>query len=42
MKKSKYSAKQVAFSLRQVESGMSVPEVYRTMGISEQTFYHEI
>ncbi len=39
MKKSKYSAEQVAFALRQAESGKSVPEVCRKMGISEQTFY---
>jgi putative transposase len=39
MKKSKYSAEQVAFALRQGESGTSVAEVCRKMGISEQTFY---
>ena len=39
MKKSKYSAEQVAFALRQAESGTSVPEICRKMGISEQTFY---
>ena len=39
MKKSNYSAEQVAFALRQAESGTSVPEVCRKMGISEQTFY---
>ena len=39
MKKSKYSAEQVAFALRRAESGTSVPEVCRKMGISEQTFY---
>ena len=39
MKKSKYSVEQVAFALRQAESGTSVPEVCRKMGISEQTFY---
>ena len=38
MKKSKYSAEQVAFALRQAESGTSVPEICRKMGISEQTF----
>ena len=37
--KSKYSAEQVAFALRQVESGTSAPEICRKMGISEQTFY---
>ena len=39
MKKSRYSAEQVAFALRQAESGTSVPEVCRKMGIAEQTFY---
>ena len=39
MKKSKYSAEQVAFALRQAESGTLVPEICRKMGISEQTFY---
>ena len=39
MKKSKYSAEQVEFALRQAESGTSAPEVCRKMGISEQTFY---
>ena len=39
MKKSKYSAEQVTFALRQAESGIPVPEVRRKMGISEQTFY---
>jgi putative transposase len=39
MKKSRYSAEQVAFALRQAESGTPVPEVCRKMGISEQTFY---
>ena len=39
MKKSKYSAEQVTFAMRQSESGTPVPEVCRKMGISEQTFY---
>ena len=39
MKKSKYSAEQVTFALRQAESGTTVPEVCRKMEISEQTFY---
>ena len=39
MKKSRYSAEQIAFALRQAESGASVPEVCRKMGISEQSFY---
>ena len=39
MKKSRYSPEQIAFALRQAESGIQVPEVCRKMGISEQTFY---
>ena len=39
MKKSRYSAEQIAFALRQAESGVPVSEVCRKMGISEQTFY---
>jgi len=39
MKKSRYTAEQVAFALRQVEAGTLVPEVCRKMEISEQTFY---
>ena len=39
MKKSRYTVEQVAFALRQVEAGTSVPEVCRKMEISEQTFY---
>jgi putative transposase len=39
MKKSRYTPEQVAFGLRQAESGTPVPEVCRKMGISEQTFY---
>jgi len=39
VKKSRYSAEQVAFALRQAEGGNPVTEVCRKMGISEQTFY---
>ena len=39
MKRSKYSAEQVTFALRQAESGTVVAEICRKMGISEQTFY---
>ena len=39
MKSSRYSPEQVAFAMRQAESGTSVPEVCRKMGIAEQTFY---
>ena len=39
MKSSRYAAEQVAFAMRQAESGTPVPEVCRKMGIAEQTFY---
>ena len=39
MKKSQYTAEQIAFAMRQAETGTPVPEVCRKMGISEQTFY---
>ena len=39
MKKSKFTEEQIAFALRQAESGVSVAEVIRKMGITEQTFY---
>jgi putative transposase len=39
MKSSRYSAEQVAFAMRQAESGTPVLEVCRKMGIAEQTFY---
>lgn len=39
MKSSRYSPEQVAFAMRQAESGTPVPEVCRKMGIAERTFY---
>ena len=39
MKKSRYTEEQIAFALRQAETGTPVAEVIRKMGISEQTFY---
>jgi putative transposase len=39
MKRSRYSAEQIAYALRQAEMGTPVSEVCRKMGISEQTFY---
>ncbi len=35
MKKSKFTEEQIAFALRQAESGTTVAEVCRKMGISE-------
>ena len=40
MKKSKFMEEQIAFALRQAESGTTVAEVCRKMGISEATFYN--
>lgn len=39
MKKKRYSEEQIAFALRQHESGTTVSEIIRKMGISEPTFY---
>ena len=39
MKKSRFTEEQIAFALRQAETGSPVAEVLRKMGISEQTFY---
>ena len=39
MKKSRFTDKQIAFALRQAETGTPVREVIRKMGIAEQTFY---
>ena len=39
MKKTRYSEEQIAYALKQAETGTSVAEVIRRMGISEQTFY---
>jgi putative transposase len=39
MKKSRYTDDQIAFALRQAETGTPVKEVIRKMGIAEQTFY---
>ncbi len=40
MKKTKYTEEQIAFALRQAETGTRVSEVCRKMGISEATFYN--
>ena len=39
MKRSRYSDEQIAYALRQVESGTAVADVCRQLGISEATFY---
>lgn len=40
MKKSKFTESQIVFALKQTETGTSVEEVCRKMGISEATFYN--
>ena len=40
MKKSKFTESQIVFALRQAETGVTVGEVCRKMGISEATFYN--
>ena len=39
MRKSTFTEEQIAYALRQAESGAPVLEVCRKLGISEQTFY---
>jgi len=39
MKRSKFSEEQVAYALRQAESGTAVSDVCRQLGVSEATFY---
>lgn len=40
MKKSKFFDEQITFALKQADTGTSVAEVCRKMGISEATFYN--
>jgi len=39
MKKSKFSEEQIAYALRQAESGTAVADVSRQLGISDATFH---
>ena len=39
MKRSRYSDEQIAYALRQAESGTAVADVCRELGISEATSY---
>jgi putative transposase len=39
MKKSRFTEEQIAFALRQAESGTAIEEITRKLGVSEQTFY---
>ena len=40
MKRSKFTEEQIAFALKQAESGITVAEVCRKIGVSENTFYN--
>lgn len=40
MKKTKFTEQQIAFALKQAESGISVEEVCRKIGIHQATFYN--
>ncbi len=40
MKKTKFTEEQIAFVLRQAETGTRVAEVCRKLGISDATFYN--
>lgn len=39
MKKSKFTEEQIVFALKQAESGTTVEEICRKMGISQAMFY---
>ena len=40
MKKLKFTEAQIVFALKQNETGVSVEEICRKLGISEPTFYN--
>ena len=40
MKRSKFTEQQIVFALKQAETGVSVAEVCRKLGVSEATFYN--
>jgi len=39
MKKSRFTEQQIAYALRQAESGISIQEITRKMSVTEATFY---
>ena len=39
--KERFTEEQIAYALRQVESGISIPEMSRKRGITEETFYRQ-
>jgi putative transposase len=40
MKKTKFTEAQIVFALRQADTGVTVAEVCRKLGISEATYYN--
>jgi putative transposase len=40
MKKSKFTEAQIVFAIKQSESGVTVEEICRKLGVSQQTFYN--
>lgn len=40
MKKTKFTEEQIAFALKQADTGTSVDEICRKMGICQATYYH--
>lgn len=40
MKKSKFTKEQIAFALREAETGTRVDEICRKFGVSQATFYN--
>ncbi len=39
MKKSRFTEQQIAYALRQAESGIHIEEITRKMGVTQATFY---
>ena len=39
MKKSRFTEQQIAYALRQAESGVPLKEITRKMGVTQATFY---
>ncbi len=39
MKKSRFTEQQIAYALRQAESGVPLEEITRKMGVTQATFY---
>ncbi len=40
MRKSRYTEQQIAFALKQAETGTRVSEICRKMGVAEATYYN--